>query len=180
MPASSLLVGKGTFTTFGVEMSNALLPSIEYIEARILLIRGHRVMIDADLARFYGVTTKRLNEQVRRNRDRFPEDFMFQLSSEEKSEVVANCDHLESMKYSPVLPNVFMEHGALMLASVLRSSKAVEVSIYIVRAFVRIREMLLSNKELSRRLGEIEKRLVVSLSNHTTLNSRLFLERSDS
>lgn len=115
-------------------------------------------MIDADLARFYGVTTKRLNEQVRRNSGRFPEDFMFQLSSKEKGEVVANCDHLESMKYSPVLPYVFTEHGALMLASVLRSSKAVEVSIYIVRAFVRIREMLLGNKELSRKLGEMEKR----------------------
>ena len=159
-------------------MSKALLPSTEYIQTKILLIRGHRVMIDADLARFYGVTTKRLNEQVRRNRDRFPEDFMFRLSSEEKSEVVANCDHLESMKYSPVLPYVFTEHGALMLASVLRSSEAVEISIYIVRAFVRIREMLLSNKELSRKLAEIEKRPGVSLSNPTTLNSGLFLERS--
>ena len=87
-------------------------------------------MIDSDLARFYGVTTKRLNEQVRRNRNRFPEDFMFQLSSEEKSEVVANCDHLKSIKYSPVFPHVFTEHGALMLASVLRSPKAVEVGIY--------------------------------------------------
>ena len=139
-------------------MSKALLPSAEQIEAKILLIRGHRVMIDADLARFYGVTTKRLNEQVRRNRDRFPEDFMFRLSSEEKGEAVANCDHLENLKYSPVPPHAFTEHGALMLASVLKSSKAVEVSIYVVRAFVRIREMVLSNKELSRKLAEIEKR----------------------
>jgi hypothetical protein len=115
-------------------------------------------MIDADLARFYGVTTKRLNEQVRRNSNRFPEDFMFRLTSDEKSEVVAKCDHLVSLKYSPVLPFVFTEHGALMLASVLRSSKAAEISIYIVRAFVRIREMVLSNNELSRKLAEIEKR----------------------
>ena len=96
----------------------------QQIEKRILLIREHRVMIDADLAHFYGVTTKRLNEQVRRNSDRFPEDFMFRLSSEEKSEVVANCDHLRRLKYSPVLPYVFTEHGALMLASATSNKRS--------------------------------------------------------
>jgi hypothetical protein len=93
----------------------------QQIEKRILLIREHR---DADLAHFYGVTTKRLNEQVRRNSDRFPEDFMFRLSSEEKSEVVANCDHLRRLKYSPVLPYVFTEHGALMLASATSNKRS--------------------------------------------------------
>jgi hypothetical protein len=93
----------------------ALIP-VEVIEQRILLIRGQRVMLDADLAGLYGTTTKRLNEQVKRNRGRFPEDFMFQLTKKEKAEVVANCDHLAKLKFSPVLPNAFTEHGAIMVA----------------------------------------------------------------
>jgi hypothetical protein len=93
----------------------ALIP-VEVIEQRILLIRGQRVMLDADLAGLYGTTTKRLNEQVKRNRGRFPEDFMFQLTKKEKAEVVANCDHLARLKFSPVLPNAFTEHGAIMVA----------------------------------------------------------------
>ena len=107
------------------------------IEQHILLVRGEKVIIDADLAKFYGVPTKRLNEQVKRNKARFPEDFMFQLSSEEKSELVANCDHLEKLKYSRNLSYAFTEHGAIMAASVLNSKRAVEVSVYIVRAFVK-------------------------------------------
>jgi len=130
---------------------------LERITNSILLIRGMRVMIDADLARLYGVSTKRLNEQVRRNRDRFPADFMFQLSIEEKVEVVANCDHLENLKFSPSLPFAFTEHGALMLASVLNSPKAVETSIYIVRAFIRIREILATHKDLARKLVDLER-----------------------
>ncbi len=88
---------------------------------RILLLRAQRVMLDADLAELYGVTTKRLNEQVKRNAKRFPQDFMFQLTIEEKAEVVANCDHLGQIKYSPSLPYAFTEHGALMLGNVLDS-----------------------------------------------------------
>lgn len=91
----------------------ALIP-IEVIEQRILLIRGQKVILDADLAVLYGTTTKRLNEQVKRNRGRFPEDFMFQLTEREKAEVVAICDHLAKLKFSPVLPNAFTEHGAIM------------------------------------------------------------------
>jgi hypothetical protein len=87
---------------------------IGQIEQRILLIRGQRVMLDADMAELYGVSTKRLNEQVRRNRDRFPEDFMFRLTTNERAEVVANCDHLAKLKFSPVLPNAFTEHGMIM------------------------------------------------------------------
>jgi hypothetical protein len=132
---------------------------VEKIEQRILLIRGEKVIMDADLAEFYGVPTKRLNEQVKRNKDRFPEDFMFQLSAEEKSEVVANCDHLSRLKYSTALPYAFTEHGAIMAASVLNSQKAVEVSVYIVRAFVQLRRMIAENKELSRRIVQIERHL---------------------
>ena len=97
---------------------SALVPR-KRIEQTILLIRGHRVMLDADLAHLYGVTTKRLNEQVKRNRNRFPADFMFQLTSKEKAEVVANCDHLTKLKFSPAKPLAFTEHGAVMVASVL-------------------------------------------------------------
>ena len=129
------------------------------IEQRILLIRGEKIIVDADLAGFYGVPTKRLNEQVKRNKDRFPDDFMFQLSAEEKSEVVANCDHLSKLKYSSSLPYVFTEHGAIMAASVLNSRRAVEVSVFIVRAFVKLRRMIAENKELSRRIVQIERHL---------------------
>ena len=112
------------------------------VAKRILLIRGQKVMIDSDLAEIYSVTTKRFNEQVRRNIRRFPSDFMFQLTSDEKAWVVANCDHLQNLKYSPHLPYVFTEHGAIMAASVLNSAKAVEMSVFVVRAFVRMREIL--------------------------------------
>ena len=109
-------------------------------------------------ANIYGVTTKRLNEQIKRNRDRFPEDFMFQLTKEEKDEVVANCDHLKKLKYSPVLPNAFTEHGAIMIATILNSPVAVQASIHVVRAFVKLRQILASNKELSKRFNELEKK----------------------
>ena len=138
-------------------MVDSIVP-LENIESRIFLIRGHKVMIDADLANIYGVTTKRLNEQIKRNRDRFPEDFMFQLTKEEKDEVVANCDHLKKLKYSPVLPNAFTEHGAIMIATILNSPVAVQASIHVVRAFVKLRQILASNKELSKRFNELEKK----------------------
>ena len=101
-----------------MDESKSVVP-VGKIENRILLIKGEKVIIDADLAEFYGVPTKRLNEQVKRNKDRFPDDFMFQLYSDEKAEVVANCDHLENLKYSRVLPYAFTEHGAIMAAGVL-------------------------------------------------------------
>lgn len=127
------------------------------IETKILLIRGQKVMLDADLAELYGVETKRLNEQMRRNIERFPVDFMFRLSAEEKAEVVANCDHLAKLKYSATLPYAFTEHGALMLGNVLKSDRAVEVSLMVVRAFVQLRQILASNAELSRKLVALEK-----------------------
>ena len=116
-------------------------------------------MIDADLAKLYGVTTKRLNEQIRRNRDRFPNDFMFQLTAREKNEVVANCDHLSQLKFSTVFPYAFTEHGAIMAASVLNTRRAIEASIFVVRAFVKLREMLTTHKELAQKLADLERRL---------------------
>jgi hypothetical protein len=133
---------------------------IERIERSILLLRGHKVILDADLAALYGVATKRLNEQVRRNISRFPPDFMFTLTSKEKAEVVANCDHLRKLRFSPTLPRAFTEHGAIMVASVLNTARAVEVSIYVVRAFVRLRELLATHRQLAQKLAELEQQLV--------------------
>lgn len=132
----------------------------ESIMSRILLIRGKRVMIDKDLAELYGVSTKRLNEQVKRNLKRFPEDFMLQLTAEEKGEVVAICDHLKSLKYSSSLPYVFTEHGAVMLASVVNSDRAIAVNIQIVRIFTRMREMILTHKDILLKLEQMEKRVM--------------------
>jgi hypothetical protein len=137
-------------------MERKVIIPIERIEKNILLIRGKKVMIDADLAELYGVPTKRLNEQVRRNTERFPKDFMFQLTKKEKVEVVAKCDHLSQLKFSSALPYAFTEHGAVMLASVLNSPKAIEVSLLVVRAFVRLREILSTHKELAQKLRELE------------------------
>jgi hypothetical protein len=129
------------------------------IQQRILLVRGVKVIIDADLAEFYGVPTRRLNEQVKRNRERFPEDFMFQLTTDEKVEVIANCDHLEKLKFSKALPFAFTEHGAIMAAAVLNSPRAVDVSVFVVRAFVQLREVISGHRELARRIAEIEGKL---------------------
>jgi len=123
-------------------------------------------MIDADLAALYGVSTKRLNEQVKRNSGRFPADFVFQLSRAERNEVVANCDHLRRLRFSPTMPFAFTEHGALMAASVLNTTRAVEVSLYVVRAFVELRETLATHKELAKRLDELESRLERKLATH--------------
>ena len=131
---------------------------VERVEETILFIRGQKVILDADLAKLYGVATKRLNQQVKRNRDRFPEDFMFQLTTEEKAEVVANCDHLSRLKFSPAFPYAFTEHGAIMAASVLNTPRAVEASIFVVRAFVKLRELLATHKELERKLIALEKK----------------------
>ena len=117
-------------------------------------------MLDADLAELYGVTTKRLNEQVKRNRDRFPADFMFQLNP---AEVNVLRSHFATSKIGRggrrYAPFAFTEHGALMLASVLNTPRAVEVSVFVVRAFVRLREMLATHKELARKMTELESKI---------------------
>lgn len=115
-------------------------------------------MLDADLAYLYGVTTKALNQGVKRNIERFPEDFVFQLNETEKQEVVTNCDHLANLKFSRHRPFAFTEHGALMLASVLKSPQAVQASIQVVRAFLRLRELLATHRDLARKLEGLEKR----------------------
>lgn len=130
------------------------------IQRNILLIRGEKVIIDRDLADAYDVPTRRLNEQVKRNPSRFPSDFIFQLNAKEKAEVIAICDHLEALKYSKALPYAFTEHGAIMAASVLNSSKAVEVSVYVVRAFVQLRQTVVKHKELSGKIESLERKLM--------------------
>ena len=120
-------------------MSTILVPT-EAIETRIFLIRGKKVMINTDLAKLYKVQTKVLNQSVKRNIKRFPEDFMFQLTKEEKEEVVTNCDHLSKLRFSPVLPYVFTEQGVAMLSSVLNSERAIMVNIQIMRTFTKLRE----------------------------------------
>ncbi len=145
----------------GVTRKPSVFPA-ERIVSRIFLVRGQKVMLDADLAELYGVTTKRLNEQAKRNSERFPPDFMFQLNAKEydslRSQFATSKDQpgRGGRRY---LPYVFTEHGAIMAAAVLDSERAVQVSIYVVRAFVRLREMLSSNKELARKLNELERKL---------------------
>lgn len=139
-------------------VSRESLVPMERIERAIFVIRGQKVMLDADLAELYGVLTKVLNQAVKRNKERFPVDFMFQLTKEEKDEVVTNCDHLKRLKFSPTLPHAFTEHGAIMLATILNSPIAVQASIQVVRAFVRLRQMLASNADLARKLDTLERK----------------------
>lgn len=134
-----------------------LIATVEQIESRIFFIRGQKVMLDADLAELYEVETRRLNEQVRRNNERFPEDFMFQLTTEEFANLKSQFA-TSSWGGRRKLPFVFTEHGAIMAASVLNSKRAIETSVQVVRAFVRLRQMLASNAELSRKLVALEKK----------------------
>lgn len=133
---------------------NFLLPPP--IENRILTLRSVRVMLDTDLAGLYGVPTKRLNEQVKRNLSRFPSDFMFQVNAAEKAEVVANCDHLSKLKFSKSLPYAFTEHGAIQAANVLASPQAIDMGIYVVRAFVQLRQAAITHTDLAKRLTDLE------------------------
>jgi hypothetical protein len=129
------------------------------IEKRIFFIRGHKVMIDRDLAELYGVETKYLNRQVKRNRERFPAEFAFRLTAEEKAELVTICHRFETMKHSSSLPHAFTEHGVAMLASVLKSPIAVKMSILIVKAFIRLREVVATHKELVHKLQDLERKV---------------------
>jgi hypothetical protein len=126
------------------------------IESRIQQLRGQRVLFDADLAELYGVSTKALNQAVKRNANRFPLDFVFQTTIEEKAEVVTNCDHLARLKFSRTNPYVFTEYGAVALANVLASPQAIEMGIYVVRAFVQLRQLTASHQDLAKRLSDLE------------------------
>jgi hypothetical protein len=132
---------------------------IDNLESAIYLIRGQRVMLDADLAAIYRVTTKRLNEQLKRNPNRFPEDFAFQLTIEELTDLRSQFATSSLHGGRRYRPWVFTEHGAIMLASVLNSDIAVQASVRVVRAFVRLREMVAANAQLAVKLEELERRL---------------------
>lgn len=146
---------------------NALIPA-ERIAQAIFVIRGQKVIIDADMAELYEVTTKRFNEQVRRNLERFPQDFMLQLSQEEWDALRSQFATLKTGRgqHRKYLPYAFTEHGAIMAATILNSPRATEVSVYVVRAFVRLREVLASNKELALKLSELESRIGRKLDSH--------------
>jgi hypothetical protein len=141
-------------------MAKARLAVVTQVESKILFLRQERVILDTDLAKLYGVPVKRLNEQVKRNRERFPSDFMFQLSAKE-------AELLRSQSASPkpgrggrrFLPYAFTEHGAIMAATVLNSPQAVEMSVFVVRAFVKLRELVATNRQLAAKIDELDRRL---------------------
>ena len=134
---------------------------VRNIEDQILVVRSHRVMLDSDLAKLYGVTTKRINEQVKRNRRRFPEGFVFQLTLEEAKHVASSRSQFATLKKGQNVkhaPNAFTEHGAIMLASVLNSPVAIQASVYVVRAFVRMRSIIADYATLAARVDELEQK----------------------
>ena len=153
---------------------NSIAGSVQLIERRIYLIRGHKVMIDVDLADLYEVATKRLNERVRRNRIRFPEDFMFRLTNTEakglRSQIATSKESEEALRSQSAiakegrggrrtLPYAFTEQGVAMLSSVLNNERAIEVNIAIMRAFVKLRQMLESNEELNQKFAAVIRKL---------------------
>lgn len=142
------------------------------ISQLIITVRGFQVMVDRDLAILYGVETKRLNEQVRRNLERFPERFRFQMSKEEFSELVAKCDRFKTLKHSTVTPFVFTEQGISMLSTVLHSQAAIDVSIKIMDAFVAMRHFLTTNAQVFQRLSSIEYHQIYAYKCGTIKNSQ--------
>jgi hypothetical protein len=128
-------------------------------QSLIFEIRGYKVMIDTDLAALYETETKVLKQQVKRNIDRFPKDFMFQLTKEEKTQLVTNCDRLSNIKHSSVLPMAFTEQGVAMLSSVLRSKKAIKINIEIMRAFAVYRAMLIEDKSLRKEIKALDEKI---------------------
>ncbi len=128
------------------------------IVSKILLIRSKKVMLDRDLAQLYKVSTKALNQAVRRNKRRFPSDFMFRLTKNEKKELVTNCDRFKVLKHSTSMPYVFAEPGVAMLSSVLNSEIAIQVNIQIIRIFIGLREMVITHKNLQRKIEVMEKK----------------------
>lgn len=138
-----------------------LLVVSESIETKILVIRGQKAMLDADLAELYGVEIRALNQAVKRNAERFPEDFMFQLTADEHDSLRSQSVTLKSGRgqHRKYLPFAFTEHGALMLGNVLKSERAVEVSLMVVRAFVHLRELVSGHKELAQKLAQLERKV---------------------
>lgn len=158
---------------------NSLAPALR-IESRILVIRGQKVLLDKDLAALYGVETRRLNEQVRRNIERFPADFMFQLDDAEYAALISQSATSKPGRGGRrKLPLAFTEHGAIMAATVINSPRAVEVSVYVVRAFVRLREVLTSSRELTAKLDALEQKTELLSLQHETFagNTRAQLKQ---
>lgn len=146
-------------------------PSGIHVESLILRIRYQNVLLDRDLAALYQVETKALNRAVARNADRFPQDFMLQLTDAERAQLIADYPRFARLKFSTALPYAFTEHGVIMAASVLNSPRAVEVSVLVVRAFVKLRELLFTHKELAKKFSELESRL----ANHDVAIQQLLL-----
>ena len=159
-PSGMRTMGNGCFKQLDLR--------IDHITQSILVLRGLRVLLDTELADLYGVSTKRLNEQVKRNVERFPEDFLFRLSAAEvemlnRSQIATGSRKHRNPRFPPF---AFTEHGAIMASMVLNSPHAVEMSVYVVRAFVKLRELLSSNRELARRFAQLETRLDKKLTEH--------------
>ena len=141
-------------------MSKELMVSIGSIKDRIHTVRGIQVMVDTDLAILYEVPTKALNQAVKRNIGRFPSDFMFQLTKDEKNELVTKCDYLQNLKYSPQLPFAFTEHGITALSGILKSKRSIRINVQIIRTFVVMRKFLLTNAQLFQRIDRTEQKLL--------------------
>jgi hypothetical protein len=153
-------------------MSNETLARVDRIGSMIRPIRGQKVILDADLAFIYGVPTKRLNEQIKRNTDRFPPDFLFQLTKEEAETELRSRSQFATLKRGmniKYLPYAFTENGAIMAANVLNSPEAVRMSVFVVRAFVQMRDLLGGTKDLARQLADLEKKLTARLDVHESV-----------
>lgn len=148
-------------------MKNNLV-SFDVLQEKIFTIRNKRIMIDKDLAELYGIETKKLNQAVKRNLSRFPDDFMFQLTDEEQKELVTNCDRLKRLKFSTSNAYAFTEHGVTMLSSVLNSKQAIEINVQVVRAFIQLRQFALENKDLAKRVAELEHYFIQHCKDYKT------------
>ena len=148
-----------------VEESKSLVP-VEIIQSKIYLIRGHKVMLDKELSELYGVSTKRLKEQVRRNLKRFPGDFMLELTWEEAVSLRSQIATLKRGAHIKYLPYAFTEQGVAMLSSVLNSDRAIEINIQIMRVFTKLREMMISHKDLARKIEDLERKFQEKFEEH--------------
>ena len=147
------------------------------IEPQILILRGQKVILDSELARIYGVPTFRFNEAIKRNRNRFPKDFMFQLTREEVSALTSQIAMSKAGRGGRrTLPYAFTEHGAVMAANVLRSDRAIQMSVFVVRAFVRMRQLIVSQHDLVRKLVKLEKKLTARLDIHETAINEIVVQ----
>ena len=142
----------------GIPANNSIDLKPENIASQIFYLRGEKVMFDFNLATLYEVETRALKQQVRRNKDRFPEDFMFELTKKEWKQVITNCDNLAAFKFTPSTPFAFTEQGVAMLSSVLRSKKAIEVNIAVMRTFVQLRKLMDTNRDLAKKVDDLEKK----------------------